>query len=305
MIFQIRPSRLNGTVRIPTSKSHTIRAFLLSALTGSRSIIRHPLQSLDTRAALNILNAIGTKVEEEEDFWVIDAIDRDQIPDGLELDVMNSGTTLRIATGILALASEHTANILTGDQQLQRRPCQPLIDALNQLGANVESLRGNGCAPLRVRGQLKGGSVSIECPTSQYLTALLIAATAAEGVTEIHVPLLNEKPYIDITLYWLRHYQNAGIEFNSDYSWFKVTPNGKFRPFEATIPADYSSAAFFFAAGAIPGNQIKALGLKFDDPQPDKAFLDFIEEMGARVERREPDTVVVTGRELHGGEFDL
>ena len=87
--------------------------------------------------------------------------------------------TLYIALGMAALAEGW--NVFTGDDQTRRRPAGNLLTSLADLGAQVESLRGDGCAPIRIRGPLPGGRTSITCPTSQYLTALLISAPLARG----------------------------------------------------------------------------------------------------------------------------
>jgi 3-phosphoshikimate 1-carboxyvinyltransferase len=219
--------------------------------------------------------------------------------------VGNSGTTLFLALAAAALGEKPVA--FTGDGQIRRRSAAPLLDALAGLGIAVES--ASGCVPITVRGPWKGGRVSLPCPTSQYLSALLIAAPLAPAgtLTEIEVPLLNEKPYIDLTLSYLKA-QGVPFEGAADYSFFRVPGGASYRPRSGPAPGDFSSAAFPGLAAAISGGPVTLLGLDPADPQGDKVFFDFLRRMGCRAEwTRDAEwrlTVSRTGP-LLAGEFDL
>ena len=192
--------------------------------------------------------------------------------------------------------------MFTGDEQIRKRPAANLMAALNDLGANVWSTRGNGMTPIIVQGPLRGGRTSIECPTSQYLTSLIISAPLAAEPTEIDVPLLHEQPYVHMTLAWL---DEQGISYDRDQlSKFRVEPGQSYRPFEKRIPADFSSATFFLVAAAITGSDLVLNGLDMNDVQGDKAVVGMLEEMGATVELR-PEGVRIQGGPLRGREFDL
>lgn len=296
-----RKSALHGSVAIPPSKSHTIRAVALSALADGVSTVTNPLDSEDARAAVNAYRLLGAQIEEEADALRITGTGGDFRAQADTIDVGNSGTTLRMALGSAALMRQGEVTF-TGDEQIQRRPCQPLADALNDLGARVRSVRGNGSAPFTVRGLLRGGKTTIECVTSQYLSSLLVNTPLAEHDTEITVPLLNEKPYVAITLWWL---ERQGVRVNyEDYSFFHVPGGQRYQPVNGPIPGDFSSGTFFLAAGALPGNEVHATGLDVSDTQGDKAVLDYLREMGAKISVTD-DGIRVSAAALRGAELDL
>jgi 3-phosphoshikimate 1-carboxyvinyltransferase len=221
--------------------------------------------------------------------------------------VGNSGTTLFLALAAAALGDAPVC--FTGDEQIARRSAAPLLDALAGLGVEVHAADG-GCIPITVKGPWKGGKVCIECPTSQYLSALLLAAPLAPSgvVTEIEVPLLNEKPYIEMTLSYLK-VQGIAYEGAADFSRFVIPGGGAYKPINGPVPGDFSSAAFPAAAAAITGGPLEILGLDPSDSQGDKAFMEMLALMGCDVHwtRGTEWTLRVErgGGPLHGGVFDL
>jgi 3-phosphoshikimate 1-carboxyvinyltransferase len=194
------------------------------------------------------------------------------------LDTGNSGTTLFLTLAAAALGDGEIT--FTGDEQIRRRSAAPLLAALAGLGVAVDSAEG-GCAPITVRGPWRGGRVSLSCPTSQYLSALLLAAPLAPGgvLTEIEVPLLNERPYIDMTLSYLRA-QGIPLEAAADYSSFRIPGGASYKAQRGPVPGDFSSAAFPALAAAVSGGTLTILGLDPADPQGDKAFFDILASMG-------------------------
>ncbi|MDR0374544.1 MAG: 3-phosphoshikimate 1-carboxyvinyltransferase, partial [Treponema sp.] len=234
-------------------------------------------------------------------------------PQDAVLDVGNSGTTLFLALAIAALDAMPRA--FTGDEQITRRSAANLLSALASLGATVTSA-ANGCTPITVRGPWKGGACRIECPTSQYLSALLLAAPLAQKgcVTSIDVPLLNEKPYIDMTLSYLDA-QCVPYEKNAAYSYFRIPGGTVYTPMNGSVPADFSSAAFPAVAAIISGGSVTLQGLDPHDTQGDKAFFGMIARMGVSVAWKRTKgtsgdwevTVSRTGsaRKLYSGVFDL
>jgi 3-phosphoshikimate 1-carboxyvinyltransferase len=286
------------------------------------SIIDYPLDSLDACSCVSVCRALGAEIEEFRAVdpsspnpvdsegkklvrWAVKGIKSPglQSPNktARRCDVGNSGTTLYLALAVAALGAEPV--IFDGDGQIRRRSAGPLLDALKGLGVKVESA-ANGCAPISVQGPWKGGRVSLECPTSQYLSALLLAAPlAAQGVvTEIDVPLLNERPYIEMTLSYLNA-QRISYETNSDFSYFRIPGGCEWKPINGPVPGDFSSAAFPACAAAITGGPATLLGLDPNDPQGDKALFSHLEKMGALVV---PGTFQVSrSSPLKGGSFDL
>ncbi|MBW8036571.1 MAG: 3-phosphoshikimate 1-carboxyvinyltransferase, partial [Planctomycetes bacterium] len=189
-----------------------------------------------------------------------------------------------------------------GDEQICSRPVGPLLKALAKLGAGAVSAKGNDKAPLEISGTLTGGKVEIECITSQYLSSLLLAAPLAQGDTEIEVTLLNEPDYVQITLDWLDEQQ---IQYeNDDMRVFRIRGGQKYRAFDKTIPADFSSATFFLCAGALLDADITLKGLDFTDSQPDKAVASYLKTMGADISIA-ADTVKIKGSKLKGIEIDM
>ena len=295
-------STLGGSVRMPGSKSHTIRALVIASLAEGTSTIREPLASLDTEACVRVCRGLGAQIRSEArtpNWEVTGTGGKLATPDNV-LDVGNSGTTLYVTLSTAALGRGWT--VFTGDEQIRSRPAGPLLDALLVLGADAFSTRGDGRAPIVVRGPLRGGRVAIECPTSQYLTSLLLNCPLAEGDTTIEVPLLHEQPYVEMTLAWL---DGQGIRYERDgFRRFHVPGGQSYKPFDRAVPADFSSATFFLCAAAITGADVTLLGPDRSDTQGDKAVVDYLAAMGAEVEWL-PNGVRIRGRELKGTELDL
>jgi len=295
----VRKSRLRGAAAMPGSKSHTIRAVMIATLAEGQSRVLAPLDSLDTQAAVTAGRAFGAEVELGAEWIVRGVAGRPHTPENV-VDIGNSGTTMFIAVGVAALGEGYT--VLTGDEQIRRRPAQGLVDALNELGAECFSTRGNGCAPLVIKGRLRGGRVEIDCPISQYLTSPLIACPLAEGDTEIRVTRLNEQPYAEMTLAWL---DRRGIRCEREgLSRFHIPGGQQYQAFEERIPADFSSATFFLCAAALVGEDVLLQGLDMNDVQGDKAVVDMLREMGADI-TVEPQGIRVRAAGLRGAEFDL
>ena len=332
MTTRITPRRFSGTVTIPASKSHTIRQLLIASLADSKSIIRQPLDSDDTRSCIAACKTFGAEItlREEKDSSKevrlnslhvrgVNGFKSSALKDA-KIDAGNSGTTLFFALAIAGL--QESPIFFTGDEQIQRRSAAPLLDALAGLG--VQSQSNNGCAPVTIHGGWKGGRVSISCPTSQYLSALLIAAPLAPAgiVTEIDVPLLNEKPYVEMTLSYLKNYLQASsnkkiysaledpeFKIAPDYSHFIIPGGSSWKAFSGSVPGDFSSAAFPAAAAVITGGRVTILGLDPEDSQGDKFFFEMLKSMGCDVLWNNVDgarqVTVYRDGALRGGTFDL
>ena len=324
MRVRINPRRFCGTVKIPASKSHTIRQLLIASLSDGVSDIILPLDSLDTRSCVCACRAFGAEIAEYRTAdpanpnpadengeklagWKVRGNGNFKSPlfnSGSPIDVGNSGTTLYLALAVAGLQPETVE--FTGDEQIKRRSAAPLLDALAGLGVRCES--NNGCAPITIQGPWKGGKVSLSCHTSQYLSALLIASPLAPSgvVTEIEVPLLNEKPYIEMTLFYLKAH---GIPFHTeqDFSHFVIPGGSSWKAFSRAVPADFSSAAFPAAAAAITGGPVTLLGLDPQDTQGDKFFLEMLRSMGCEVQWSENGASLTVSRAipLRGATFDL
>ena len=300
MILSVKPSIARGTTGVPGSKSHSIRAVAFASLASGKSTISNPLDSEDGLSAASVYGSFGAAVHKEKDVWSVEGFGaRPVAPQGV-LDVGNSGTTCRMALGTAALLREGEARF-DGDSQTRKRPMGPLLDALSNLGARAQST-GSGYLPVTVGGPWRGGRTKVDGTTSQFTSSLLLNAPFGDEVTIIEPIDLNERPYVEMTLWWL---DRLGLEYERDeYRSFTVPGGQTLSGFDVTVPADWSSAAFLVAAGALPDGDVTLEGLDLDDSQGDKEILRFVDEMGADVLVSEA-SIRIRGKALRGGEFDL
>ncbi len=291
-------SLLSGSILIPASKSHTIRAVAIAAIAEGTSVLKNPLMSDDARSAVTGAVEMGAKVSLGKD-WIIQGIGGVPVESCRHIDVGNSGTSLRILTGLCSLAKHEIQ--FDGDKSIRQRPMAPLLSALENLGVTIIESAGGNC-PFTIRGPLQGGSTHVNGISSQFLTSLLIACPMAPLNTELFVDTLNEKPYVEITLDWLRR---LGIRFEQKgLEWFRIYGRQHYHAFERQIPADFSSAAFPLCAAAVTGSEILIRGLDFSDLQGDKAVFDYFESMGMEISHGS-EGIRVKGGELHGVDIDM
>ena len=142
----------------------------------------------------------------------------------------------------------------------------------------------------------------MEAISSQYLSSLLINCPLASGDSQIILTLLNEKPYVQMTLDWL---DKLGINYaNYNFNYFSIPGNQHYHAFERDIPADFSSATFFLCAAALAGRDVRLIGLDMTDTQGDKAVIDYLKQMGAKIEIA-GNEIIIEKSPLHGVELDL
>lgn len=300
MQLKVNKSQILGRVYIPGSKSHTIRALFIATLAGGESVIANPLVSSDALSAVDACRALGASITPEKGRFIVNGTNGSPaVPEDI-INVGNSGTTLRF--GVVSAALADGWSFFTGDYQIRRRALGPLLGSINDLGGTAFSSRGNGSAPVAVKGRLKGGRTSIDAVTSQYLSSLLINCPLFEHDTEIEVVRLNEVPYVEMTLWWL---DRNGIRYeNDEFKRFFIKGGQSYRNFKTVIPGDFSSATFFAVLAAVSGGEIVLENLDFSDPQGDKRVLGILEEMGAKV-TPEGGTVIVKGNGLKGIDIDM
>ncbi len=294
-------SLLSGEITIPASKSHTIRAVIIGALAPGESVIEAPLVSLDTKSAVAAVRAFGADVVMTPETWTIRGVGSvPNVPDTV-IDVGNSGTTLYMIMGTAALADGWT--VITGDSQIRKRTASPLIEALGGLGVEIFSTRENGMAPIAVRGRMNGGRTSVAGISSQYVSSLLLACPLAVNDTEIAITMLNERPYVHMTLDWLAT-QEIDVSAEDDLTHISIPGGQSYRAFHRRIPGDFSSASFPLCAAALAGGRVVLKGLEMTDSQGDKKVVDILAGMGSTVERG-PDWVAVNGGQLMGIDVDM
>lgn len=302
-------SRVAGEINLPGSKSLSNRALLLAALAKGTTKVTNLLDSDDIRHMLNALKALGVNyaLSEDKTICTIEGIGGAfNWQNGLSLFLGNAGTAMRPLTAALCLKGATEAEvILTGEPRMKERPIKHLVDALRQAGASVQYLENEGYPPVAIRNNgLKGGKVQIDGSiSSQFLTALLMAAPLAEGDMEIEIiGELVSKPYIDITLAMMKDF---GVTVtNNQYQTFVLKGNQSYiSPEKYLVEGDASSASYFLAAGAIKG-KVKVTGIGKNSIQGDRLFANVLEAMGAKITWGE-DFIQAEQSELKGVDMDM
>ena len=299
--LSVSPSQPSGRIAVPPSKSQTLRAIIFGLMGKGKTVIHNPLISSDTEAALRVICHVGAKVQRYEGRIEIEGVAGKLKPAEDVLDVQNSGILLRFMAALSALNPTYT--VFTGDASIRkRRPMLPLLNGLRQLGAFAESTRGDGFAPILIRGPMKAGKLSIHGEDSQPVSALLIATSFLNGPSEIEVINPGERPWIDLTISWLDRLQ---ISYKRNgYTQFTLSGAAAYDGFEYTVPADFSSAAFPIAAALVTGSELILENLDFTDAQGDKKLISVLQQMGADIEigkRR----VVIRKSKLRGCAIDV
>ena len=293
---------LRGSATIPSNKSHSFRALLMAGLARGVSKIASPAVSNDWMLGTEALEMFGASVEPQAGgVWeVIGTGGELRTPDDV-INCGNSGIILRFFTALGACCDGHT--VLTGDESLRHiRPMEPLLGAIGQLGAWAVSTKGDGHAPVVVRGRLRGGSAELDGADSQHVSAMLIASALAEAPTELVVHNPGEKPWIGVTLEWL---ERCGVEFSNDnFQRYRVRGCGTWDGFDYHVPLDWSAALYPLVAAIItPGSEVRIDGMDMNDSQGDKIVVDVLQQMGADIEIR-GETIIARASELTGRVID-
>lgn len=301
MDVEISQSELSGTARAPPSKSYTHRAILAAGYSGG-ALVFDPLISADTKATMQAVDAFGGDVTDTGEGIEIDGFDGEPTTPADVLDCANSGTTTRLVSGTAALVDGIT--VLTGDASLRSRPQGPMLSAIDQLGGRGESTRGNGKAPLVLKGPISGGSVSIPGDvSSQYVSALLMAgALTDDGVTIDLETELKSAPYVDITLELLDDFGVAAEKrdggYHVDGGQFYEPNDGEYH-----VPGDFSSISYLLAAGAVAADDDERVQIEgaYPSAQGDTFIVDVLDRMGADVEWNRNDGVLTVRRSSLSG----
>jgi 3-phosphoshikimate 1-carboxyvinyltransferase len=289
---------VTGKVVAPSSKSYTIRALMCAALAKGVSEIVHPLGSDDTAAALNVLGKLGVLIGTAKDSWRVTGGGLREA--GSDLFCGDSAATLRFMTAICSLVPGKSR--LTAGPSLSRRPVQPLLDTLKQLGVNCSA--PGGLPPVMVEGgKLKGGEVELPGNiSSQFVSALLfISPFAGKGMTIRLTTPLESKAYVLMTLDCLQQFM-VTVGFSEELTEFETIPQ-RYQPARYEIEGDWSSASYFLALGAVSG-EVEVANLDLKSCQGDKMILDFLTGMGAPV-NMEKNSVTVKSAKLKAIKADL
>lgn len=300
-------TQISGTVNVPGSKSLSNRALLLAALAEGTTKLTNLLDSDDIRHMLNALRHLGVEYSLSDDKTQCTVIGNGGVftsQPNEPLFLGNAGTAMRPLCAVLATCPIHT--VLTGEPRMKERPIGDLVDALVDVDALITYLDEPGYPALDIQGKrLFGGNITVDgSVSSQFLTALLMAAPLLQSDSVIHIKgELVSKPYIDITLDIMAKF---GVQVSHDnYQQFMVTGNQTYVAVdEYMVEGDASSASYFLAAGAIKGGTVTVTGVGSASVQGDVKFADVLAKMGANIEYA-PNAITVTGAPLEAVDMDM
>jgi 3-phosphoshikimate 1-carboxyvinyltransferase len=295
MSTRLRPLKgpVEAFVTIPGSKSYTNRALIMAAMTNGTVTLEKPLESDDTVAMMNCLTRLGIPNLRKADVFEITG-GLGQVANGqCDLDCNISGTTIRFLTALAAVAPG--TQTLYGKEGLNRRPIGELVDGLRGLGADITYGEREGFPPIKISsGRLNSGVTSMNGDvSSQYFSAMLMAAPAVGDVTIEVVGEQISKPYIDMTIDTMREF---GVNVTNDsYKKYSVAAIQKYTRTHYTVESDASSASYFAAIAALTKSRITLANVNPASKQPDMDFLMILKKMGAEV-IPEKNGLTVVGR---------
>lgn len=274
-----------GMVRLPGSKSISNRTLLLAALASGTTRIMDLLASDDTLVMLNALTALGVKWTQTEgtQHYTVEGVNGPFPVKRAELFMGNAGTAIRPLTAALAaMDGDYT---MRGVARMHERPIGDLVDALNEVGANIEYTGEKGYPPIHIRaGHIRARNLKVRGDvSSQFLTALLMASPLLARQHDVRIEVVGElisKPYIEITLNMMARF---GVQVKRD-GWEAFTIEaGSFycSPDTIRVEGDASSASYFLAAGAIAGGPVRVEGVSAESIQGDVRFVEALQQMGA------------------------
>jgi len=303
-VIEIKPlHHCDAVIAIPGSKSYTHRALVLSSLADGESLLTHALRCEDTeRTARGLVNFGAETFWEGNDVRVLGTGGKLE-GSGDRIDVGNSGTSMRFLTALAAL--KRGVTVLDGNERMRKRPIRELLVGLGELGVRSYSQKENGFPPVVVDSEgLDGGTARIKGEeSSQFLSGLLMVAPYARKDVNIQVAgSLSSKPYVDITLAAMSSF-GVGVR-NQGYRSFSIQAGQRYCPQQYLIEGDASNASYFFSAAAVCRGRVEVKNLNPASLQGDLGFLDILERMGCRINRKS-DRIEVQGAELHGIKIDM
>lgn len=272
-----KSSPLRGEISIPGDKSISHRAVMFGSLAQGTTEITHFLQGADCLSTISCFRQMGIEIENTPERILIhgNGLHGLKRPDTI-LNVGNSGTTTRLMSGILA--GQNFDCTVNGDESIQKRPMKRIMKPLSMMGAQIESLKGNDCAPLLIKGQpLKAIHYDSPVASAQVKSCVLLAGLYADGITSVTEPVLSRNH----SELMLNHF---GANVASQGTTASIEPNPILEGRYINVPGDISSAAYFIAAGLlVPDSEIliKNVGT---NPTRD-GLLRVCEAMGADIAR--------------------
>ena len=305
-MIEIKTQKIKDSeVSVPGSKSYTHRTLIAAALSDGRCHIKNILRSDDTVYTMGALKQMGVMMDEQGNDVIVNGTAGRLKPCSYPVYLGNSGTSMRLLTGVSALG--RGTYTLTGTQRMKERPIDDLLDGLRQIHISAHSVnnKDNRCPPIEVKGgNVEGGHVDLKCHvSSQYLSSLLLIAPYTKNgldITVVKGPV--SRPYIDMTVDIMERF---GAEVNREgYERFHVPGGQLYRSGTYMVEPDCSQASYFWAAAALTGARIKIKGIKKDSRQGDVRFAEVLESMGCHVSY-ENDGIAVSGGNLSAIDVDM
>lgn len=266
---------LKGEVTVPGDKSISHRAVMFGALSKGTTEVTNFLQGADCLSTIDCFRRLGIEIENTPTKILIHGkglhglTKSDHI-----LDVGNSGTTTRLISGILAGQKFETT--LNGDESIQTRPMKRIMEPLSMMGADITSLRGNNCAPLRINGApLHGIHYHSKVASAQVKSCILLAGLYADGLTSVTEPSVSRN-HTELML------RGFGANILCEGKTATICPNPELMGQKIKVPGDISSAAYFIAAGLIvPGSEILVKNVGINPTR--NGLIRVCKEMGADI----------------------
>jgi 3-phosphoshikimate 1-carboxyvinyltransferase len=290
------------TIQIPGSKSYTNRALVMAALTKGPVTLYNPLLSDDTEAMLSCLIALGLRIDTTSDqITVYDDISVIQ-NSTYELFARDSGTTMRFLLALLCLVPG--TKVIKGNQRLNERPINELVEALRLLGAKIDFLEKGGQPPLKIiSSTLQSESeVTINASiSSQFFSALLLISPRLNGFKMSLRGELISKPYIDMTIHAMHEW---GVDVLIKDGIYHIPRGQHYQKSEYVIEGDFSSAGYFFAIAALTQSTITLKNLNPTSAQADRKFLNILEKMGNKVHWTNQGITIV-GKQILSQSLDM
>lgn len=276
MIFTKKNS-LNGEITVPGDKSISHRSIMLGSLASGITEVHGFLQGADCLSSISCFQKMGVNIENDTETNIvrIHGLGLHNLKTPTEiLDVGNSGTTTRLMSGILA--AQNFTSTVTGDASIQKRPMKRIMTPLSQMGADITSINGNDCAPLRIQGKpLHGIHYQSPVASAQVKSAILLAGLYADGETSV------TEPYVSRNHTELM-FESFGVNIQCKGTTVTVQPASHLEAQKIVVPGDISSAAYFIVAGLITPNScitIKNVGIN----STRDGILDVCKAMGADI----------------------
>ena len=244
MITLTKTARLRGELTVPGDKSISHRSVMFGSIAKGVTEITGFLQGADCLSTIGCFSAMGVEIRNSGKRVTVHGRGlRGLCQPGHMLDCGNSGTTTRLISGILS--GQNFPVTLTGDASIRKRPMKRIMEPLQMMGAEITSIQGNGCAPLRIEGRpLQGIHYQSPVASAQVKSAVLLAGLYAEGETKVTEPALSRNH----TELMLRYF---GAEVDSQETTASIRPAEELYGQKIHVPGDISSAAYFIAAGLL------------------------------------------------------